>query len=402
MKNVLMLACLYPPLNNSGSVRSPKIAKYLTEFGWRPVVLASAIRPEDMKSDDHGPDGVSVYRTPPAFSFLNPYFRQDIRKGYWRYAVAQALKLIEKEKISVVFSTCAPMRTNLLARRIVEATGLPWVADFQDQWTDNHNMKALCRMMNWRTRQIEKKTIQKASFITTVTPAWAEAIARRHGRSADSVRVIQNGYDESDYPKDVTLLRDKFTITFIGSIYGEKFMDITPVLRGIALLRDRDGLSPEKLQLRFYGSDKDRIMPHVRQAGVGDFVEINERVSMKESLLRQAESAACLVLSWNVPEEKGVLPMKAVEYLGASRPILAVPGNSGDALDDFLRVTKAGVSCASAEEVARVLSDWLSIFGKTGRLPWSCEESACVSYTRRDQARRFAGLFDTAVRQRDF
>ncbi len=40
LKNLLMVACYFPPIGGGGVQRALKMAKYLPQFGWRPLVLA--------------------------------------------------------------------------------------------------------------------------------------------------------------------------------------------------------------------------------------------------------------------------------------------------------------------------------------------------------------------------
>ncbi len=41
MKRVLIVAFDFPPQGGTGAIRMTKFAKYLPEFGWQPVVVAS-------------------------------------------------------------------------------------------------------------------------------------------------------------------------------------------------------------------------------------------------------------------------------------------------------------------------------------------------------------------------
>ncbi|PZN07708.1 MAG: glycosyl transferase family 1, partial [Bacillota bacterium] len=40
MRNLLMVSYYFPPIGGGGVQRALKMAKYLPEFGWRPLVLA--------------------------------------------------------------------------------------------------------------------------------------------------------------------------------------------------------------------------------------------------------------------------------------------------------------------------------------------------------------------------
>ncbi len=67
MKRVLLLAYLFPPIANSGTQRPLKFAKYLTQYGWEPIVM-TASHCEAYQTDpallDELPKSVRVMRVP--------------------------------------------------------------------------------------------------------------------------------------------------------------------------------------------------------------------------------------------------------------------------------------------------------------------------------------------------
>ena len=71
MKRVLFLAYLFPPISNSGTQRSLKFVKYLSERGWEPIVLTASSFDGHVTDDrllDEIPRDVRVVRVPMARS----------------------------------------------------------------------------------------------------------------------------------------------------------------------------------------------------------------------------------------------------------------------------------------------------------------------------------------------
>ena len=66
MKNVLVIAYVFPPIGGGGVQRTLKFVKYLPAFGWRPLVLTSKQAVFDYFDHtlvDEIPSEAKVYRT---------------------------------------------------------------------------------------------------------------------------------------------------------------------------------------------------------------------------------------------------------------------------------------------------------------------------------------------------
>ena len=66
MKNVLLISKDYPPQGFTSSRRSGSMAKYLSEFGWNPIVLCQRWTPDNCTYDPTIvtgiPESVVVYQ----------------------------------------------------------------------------------------------------------------------------------------------------------------------------------------------------------------------------------------------------------------------------------------------------------------------------------------------------
>jgi len=97
-----------------------------------------------------------------------------------------------------------------------------------------------------------------------------------------------------------------------------------------------------------------------------------------------------------VPDEKGIYTGKVFEYLGARRPILVIPRTEG-VLDELMEETGAGVAASSEEELIMLLAKWYDEFLTTGSLKYRGKEEAISKYTREQQARKLAQVFDRVL-----
>jgi hypothetical protein len=100
-----------------------------------------------------------------------------------------------------------------------------------------------------------------------------------------------------------------------------------------------------------------------------------------------------LLLNWVSTEEKGVYTGKVFEYLGAKRPILAIP-RLGGVVDELLKETGAGVSVGTKDEVVRVIRSWYAGFMNSGGVPYKGKGTVISKYTRAAQTEKLARIFE--------
>lgn len=392
-KRVLILAYFYPPKNDMGSLRPTKLAKYLPDFGWEPIVLTAQGEKKDGGLEEV--PGVKVYRTKSAFSLVNPILKKSDRVGYWRYGLDNALDILKDTPYDLIFSTAGPMRINILASKIQKATGLPWVAEFRDPWTDNHYQKIKSRFLLSIEGQKEVRTMKGAELLTTVSQPWVDLISKRHGY-AKKVIYIPNGFDPEDYDAQAEKT-DKFTMTYTGGLYSDNEKgrrDLRPLFEAIAKLKKEAIVSKDDFEVRFIGSNRAHVETDAALFGINDLVRVYDRVPYGKSVQFQKESTALLMLSANIPQERAVYSGKIYEYLGAGRPILAMPRNSGSVVEELLENTNAGELCTSPQEAENVLRSWLTTFRQMGKLESRVAPESLIPYTWKEQTRQFASIFN--------
>lgn len=353
MPRVLMVSYYFPPLGGMGSVRSAKFATYLPRFGWEATVVAPL---EGASYEDRSllVPGARVYRTRnlqlgrllkgtrsvdtgPSVnrvggvrqcvrSFVHRWlYRPDGQVGWYPFAVRAARQAIREGRCDVIFSSSFPITAHLVARRLHRETGVPWVAEFRDLWTDGG---ASSPRRQRSDEAMEHSILKEATEIVTVSPAFADALK---ARGASRVAVVTNGFDPADFSGLKSAEHDDTIITYLGSYYPGR-QDLGTALRAIGSLA-REGALP-KLRLRFVGKMPGALHGVIVESGLGDAVEDTGFVSHEESLRYICGSTLLLlagVTSEGTNAVRGVIPGKTFEYLGAGRPILFVSHSDGDA-----------------------------------------------------------------------
>jgi glycosyltransferase involved in cell wall biosynthesis len=413
------------------AVRISKFAKYLPEYGWEPIVLTADKTGVNNKTDD-----VTVFRTRQwGFGFFirgktrdkpgikhinriekqhygNSYLIEFLRKlrpvyslpvfnfifepiGWYRNAVKTGLSIIKNNKIDMIFSTHPPRITNFIAKQLHKRTGIPWVAEFRDHWSYHPHIPKV-QPLYYFEQSLEKNTLKYASGFITVTDKWADDLKKIHNRD---LNVIPNGYDTTDYQKDVPLT-GKFTITYTGTIYDGR-QDPSHLLKAIGMLKDRNKIKPDEFEVRFFGSNViDVVQPLIHKYNIEEYVKACGFVPFKDSINYQKESTVLLLLGWNDPRDAGTLPAKIFEYFGAGRPILALGYEYGE-MSRVLNKSGCGLIANNTEYLAQIIEKWYGEFRRNKKITsdFVPNTSYIKQFTRQSQAMKLAAIFDDVLKE---
>ena len=437
-KKLLIVSYAFPPANGSGAVRVGTMAKYLSEFGWEPVVLTVDKNPHFPPTLPVGLDEASIVRTPSFYlnPFLN-YYRfysqsnDSISKlppassprrafyhrpsplirlvvnlvkqvpiihnllfepvGWYFYGIKEGLKLLSRGDISVIFSSCPPRISHLIAARLHHKTKIPWVAEHRNLWVDPQSNKN--RFYRFWETKVEKKVMKGCRTLITISEFTVKQLVDIHSKN---IAVILTGFDEQEYLGDVPVV-SKFTITSTGSISSDR-RSPEMFFQAMAQLQEEGKISSDNFELRLYGgSSLWALLPLIKKHRIEELVNIYGFVPFKESIRKQRESVVLLLLERDNSLAQHIYPGKVFEYLGASRPIL-VTGYRGGVIDNLLKQTGAGILVNQVEEVKRVLLLWLEEWQREGTITsyWNPDGNIIKRYTRREGARKLAQSLNEA------
>ena len=427
MKRVLIISYYFPPMGAGCVQRTLKFVRYLPDFGWEPIVLTvkdalyhardeslleevkertiirtESLDPQRLVRRWKRKTGVKPSRER-RFAFLEilnrsflPWFLVPDSKILWvPYALREARRWVDSQGIDVVFTTSPPQSVHLAGLGLKRRTGLPWVADFRD---------------NWRTKQYERTptsihkrmndgmvgwVVRAADHIVTVSAPITEDLIRRSGRSEMHFSTLPNGYDRADFAGIQPRSEDRFTMTYCGALDPVRNPDV--FLRGVELaIQDHPELK-KKLRIRLvgsvYGIDLDGM---IRQCDLDDVVQVVGYVSHRRCIEMMMDSDLLLLL---VSEKTGqdLVTGKIFEYLAAGKPILAlVPGGEAEKL--ILKYARGSVvppddAAGVAVQVSRAYTLWERGDLKLTIPRWEGIER----YERRLQTETLAGIFDAVV-----
>lgn len=416
---VLMISYFFPPFNTIGAVRTGKTAKFLTRFGHEVRVISAANQPYQptlpleidpghvtrtswfnvnapvelvlggrqrvaARGFPTGRSRASLVSTL-AQTYKTLFHLPDAQIGWLPYAYRAACRCVDRWRPDVIFASAMPITSLLVARRVGDRYGIPWIAELRDLWVDNTGYAH----PSWRRRierRWQRRTLKSASGIVTVSDTWADRLNRQFARPTAGV---MNGFDPVDYPHDDTAdsreakeaTSGPLRIIYTGMLYPQH-QDPDPLFAAI------QGLGPLRKDVRvdFYGRYVATAEAVARKHGIGEEVHVHTAVPYREALAHQRRSDVSLLLLWNDESVRGIYTGKLFEYLGARRPILAV-GPDHDEPARLIREREAGVVTRDPAEIAQCLRGWIEKKRAGMRLPDVSPERV-ADLSRERQTRR--------------
>ncbi|WP_262490449.1 glycosyltransferase [Neolewinella agarilytica] len=396
-----------------------KTVKYLRDFGWEPVVFtakdaAYPVIDESLAKDI--PEGVQVLKgdiwepyelykrftnrdkkervysgfmtgtEKPSFTqkasvwLRGNFFIPDARAFWRRPSVRMLTDWLANNEVDAIISSGPPHTTHLIAKALKRKTGIPWLADFRDPWTniDFYDQLMLTSWADRKHRNLEQSVIKEADKMITVSWSWADDF-RRLGRK--DIEVVTNGFDEADFQQHPVSPDPKFTICHIGSLNQDR--NSKPLWEVLAGLTTENPAFREALRLRFIGKTDEITFSQLEELGLSQNVERVEYIPHNEITGALARARVLLLLTNDTPNVMGVVPGKLFEYLAAKRPILAIGTTKGDAAR-ILKETSAGTMCGFEDKQAMkaCLLDLFNNF-EQGEAPQAGDPEAIRNFSRK-------------------
>ena len=370
-KKVLVITYYWPPAGGIAVQRVTKFCKYLSEFGWEPIILtikdgnfenvdntllsdienvknvyrSSSIEPHTLykvigklitpkKSRTQKPGTNTPKRT--GFATFSEYIRlnvfiPDTRIGWLPSACRRANKIIAKYKPDLIFSTAPPYTPHLIAMKLHKNHSIPWVADFRDPWVEStlYNTVKRLKIVKTINRQLERKVISNASALVFTGPGLRDHYMKDTGIDFSlKANIITNGYDPSDVQIKTTGNPDKFYITYFGSLYFRRFNAHIFQLLARLIKNNRD--IADTLCMRFIGNIDIEVQQFIKQLIPENNLVFYDYIPYKEAVKELLAPQLLLLIIDRVPFNDNITLGKVFDYLATGNPILGIGPPNGD------------------------------------------------------------------------
>jgi glycosyltransferase involved in cell wall biosynthesis len=248
---------------------------------------------------------------------------------------------LKENKIDAIISNGPPHSNTRIATLLRKKFNIPWIADFQDPWTQVDYYQFL-KLTSWADnvhRKREQEVFKYADKLTIVSKAWAKSIMEIGAKNVD---VLYWGFDPSDYVKLDKSLDEKFTLTYFG-IMG---YDRNPVnlFKVIAQLRESSLAFREDFCLQLIGQIDHSVWEEIQKAVIMDAVHYLGSLSREDTLQKAQHSRALLLLLNCQSNAEGRIPGKSFEYMALKRPILFI-GDSKSEIAGIIGSVKSNPIC---------------------------------------------------------
>ncbi len=379
MKKVLVITYYWPPSGGSGVQRWLKFVKYFPEFGYKPFVLT--VKPErasypviDRSLENEIPEGLEVFKTDTCEAFelyrkrigkgnyphssfdseTNPSFLQkvsrfirgnfflpDSRVGWKHYAIREGIRIINEYNIDTIITTGPPHSVHLAGLEIKDSTGVNWIADFRDPWTDIFYYDAfyhtgLAKLID---KRLERKVIEDCHLLTIVSQALKDLIGVKSEKICpEKILVLHNGFDEEDFDMPSNPPNNKFLVTYTGSLSNdnEKMNTFVRALREVV-----SKYTDVNIRFRFIGNIDDSVENLFSENGLNNNFERISYVVHNEAVKYMMNSTACFSIIRRTEKNKGIVSGKIFDYLGSRKPIICIGPTDGN-VAEILNECEAG------------------------------------------------------------
>jgi len=256
----------------------------------------------------------------------------------------QGKKIILNEKISLIFSSSPPPTVHLIAKKLAKWSGIKWVADLRDPWTQIYN--------NWNYKRfflsekidmkLEMSVLTAATAITSVSQLDIKNDYNFKVPQKSKFYYIPNGYDEEDF-KNINScglkndLSNKINIAYLGSIDEERI----PINLFKAIFElDKNSLINEKnFSINFIGKFCKSYFNKYIHKDIKKYIKISPYVPHDEVYKYLQKSTILLLLIYNFSNN---IPGKTFEYLRSGKIILAFGPEDGE-VAKLIDETKSGI-----------------------------------------------------------
>lgn len=420
---VLFVTFHYPPFNAVAGLRASKLTRYLLELGVDVRVLTAdrddlpgdlAIEiPEErvvrtsffdvnilpklfLGSRRVKTRGFEFGRTGSPLRLLGELYRNvlnfpDGQVGWYRPAVRAGELLMRDWRPDVLVSVASPRTSHLVGHALAKRHRIPWVAEYQDPWTD-----ARTRRRAWplsvAERMLEEHIMRNAQGIVAVSDAWAQDLHRRFPQAR--VDVVPCGFDPADYGDDPLRPQRPLTLAYTGRLYERQ--DPLPLFEATKSLLQGGDVTEGDIRVEFFGRYLDVAREALRQSGLGpSLVRIEGPIPYADAVRVQQRSHV-LLLFLTEDDDVGCRPAKLYEYLAARRPILVMGGTSRHEAARIVAECGAGVHAHDAEDIAGHLSRWVRELGETGSIEVVKDSAASQEYAWPRLARSLLSALEAA------
>ena len=386
---VLYVAQTERPSGRAGGIRAERFVNAMIKHG---IHVATTVFDTNGRIENVGrelqicrfadtsnmPDGIRRSNVP-RWPFHKPLPGPDADWQYCRAAYPVANWIIKQRAIDLIYVMTPPFCLATVAHQLAQQHRLPLIIELDDAWYTGMAWPYRHGLQRRRARQWERRCLNDADVIVTVTETHKDILAQHFGRAiAKKITTIPHSFDpvlsgqasasKTPLSKPTPISQRSFKLAYVGQVRGNDLIDVpfakkmwrachssarrlllgasfceglqlewmSPhyLLSALAKLSQQNKAFTQNMQLDFVGEKYPEIDRWAKEMNLTDNVA-QHGLLPPEQAQQFIDDADTLVL--NLYGIKGLdyhwcVPTKTYTYLGAGKPILALlpPGEAHD------------------------------------------------------------------------
>ncbi|MGX5684028.1 glycosyl transferase family 1 [Chryseobacterium cucumeris] len=383
-KKILIITYYWPPAGGPGVQRWLKFAKYLPDFGWKPIIYTPEnpsypLLDETLMKDI--PENIEMVRT----KIWEPYqlaeklnksnkkfkagqfdvgknqswksrlsiwvrgnfFIPDARVFWVKPSITFLEKYLKENKIDTIVTSGPPHSLHLIGLGLKsKMPDLKWIADFRDPWTEISYYKhlKLTKSSDKKHRQLESAVFKNAD----ITLATSYTDAENFRKAGANAVCITNGFDESDSGKKEERQNSEkpnlqngqaFTLSYIGVL--EQLRNPENLWKALDELIKENAEFAADFKLKFVGRIDDKILQSIENSSLKNHILNLGYLAHGKAVEEMQNSNLLLITNFPNDSSKGIIPGKIFEYLASGKQILSFGPDKAD-VAKILEETQAG------------------------------------------------------------
>lgn len=319
------------------------------------------------------------------------FFLPDPRRGWNRFALPEARRLIREEGIRTIVTAGPPHSTHLIGRRLKrENPDLNWIADLHDYWTDSSYVHKFYRtpIAHRIDLNYELSVLREADRILTDCQFGTRRLhAKVPHRKPEHFTGLSMGYDDELFPARKTEVQTHFRITYTGTITDNFESEV--FFQALAQVRKKDPELP--LRLCFVGLLAQEVRQLIQKHGLEDTLEAPGYVTHERSIAYLYASSVLFLITPNFEGEEYHVPGKLYEYLAVQKPIFCIAPKESETAA-IIESCQAGVTLerSEPERIQNLLESWATKWKVQKHLDLPEGSRAFEQYSRVNETTRLA------------
>ena len=374
-KSIGILAYYWPPAGGSGVQRWLRFANHLCDLGWDVHVFTfknpkypireksslEIINPKIKVNKIKGFEFPKFMTSPSENILFNNYYSnysstqsymydQVARKFIYtlrelflfpdarRFLINPSYKFLKnyfrKHNLNHLITTGPPHSMHLAGMKLKKDSGIKWIADFRDPWSNFFQNK----LLNELDLTIKKHEKAEADVLKNCDGVFTTSESLK---SKFSIKNKNSYYVPSGFEKEIESTdHNKFRIIYAGSM--KEIQNPKNLWLALHDLIKSDEKFKDLLEIILIGNIDRRVINSIEFKKIRDR-QILSYMSKKQLDDEISKSQLQVVCSVNYPDSDDIVPGKFFHYLSSKKNILGI-SNKGSDLEKIIMETKSGMS----------------------------------------------------------